>query len=46
MSEAEAERNIGEMQAANTMAHVEKSVKDGEMTRAEADAFYKKHGYR
>ena len=29
------------MQQANTMAHIEKSVKEGKTTRAEADALLK-----
>jgi hypothetical protein len=34
------------MQQANTMAYIEMSVKEGETTRAEADALLKKIGYK
>jgi hypothetical protein len=34
------------MQQANTMAYIVKSVKEGQTTRAEADAILKKIGYK
>ena len=46
ISREEAARKVSAMQQANTMAHVENSVKEGKMTRAEADAFYKRLGYQ
>lgn len=46
ISREEATRKIADMQQENTMAHIEKSVEEGEMTRAEADALYQRLGYR
>jgi len=46
ISREEAARKIGEMQQANTMAHIEKGVKEGKTTRAEADALLKRLGYK
>ncbi len=46
ISREEATQKIVEMQQANTMAHIEKSVKEGKTTRAEADALLKKLGYK
>jgi hypothetical protein len=41
ISRKNAAQKIVEMQQANTMAHIEKSVKEGKTTRAEADALLK-----
>jgi polyhydroxyalkanoate synthesis regulator phasin len=51
ISPEDAKRKLGEMRQAignseATKAHIEKSVKSGEMTRAEADELYKKLGAR
>jgi len=51
ISPEDAKRKLGEMRQAignseATKAHIEKSVKSGEMTRAEADELYKKLGIR
>ena len=46
MNKRDAERRLWEMRTANTKYHVEKSVKEGKTTRAEADALYKKLGGR
>ena len=46
ISRKNAAQKIVEMQQANTMAHIEKSVKEGKTTRAEADALLKKLGYK
>jgi polyhydroxyalkanoate synthesis regulator phasin len=51
ISPEDAKRKLGEMRQAigsseATKTHIEKSVKSGEMTRAEADELYKKLGIR
>ena len=46
LSREDADRKIREMPLANTMAHVEASVKSGETTRAEADKLYEELGIR
>jgi translation initiation factor 1 (eIF-1/SUI1) len=45
ISEEEALRRIVEMQIANIKAHIKNSVNDGEMTRSQADALFKRLGY-
>ena len=42
----DADRRLRELQTANTKAHIEASVKSGEMTRTEADELYKEPGYK
>ena len=44
VSRKEAAQKIVGMQQGNTMADIEKSVKEGKTTRAEADALLKKLG--
>ena len=44
--EEEASRELVKLQNANNMAHIEKSVREGKTTRAEADALYKKLGIK
>lgn len=45
-SEAQAERMLAKLQNTNSLAHIEKSVSDGEMDRAEAKALYKTLGIK
>ena len=45
-SEKEVSRELTQLQNANNMAHIEKSVREGEMTRAEADELYAKLGIK
>ncbi|MBV21007.1 MAG: hypothetical protein CMJ61_02440 [Planctomycetaceae bacterium] len=46
LSKEDAQRKLVAMQNANTKAHIEASVKSGEMTRAEADKLYKELGFK
>ena len=46
MSRLDADRRLRELQTANTKAHIEASVKSGEMTRTEADELYEELGYK
>ena len=46
VSRLDADRRLRELQTANTKAHIEASVKSGEMTRTEADELYEELGYK